>query len=189
MAGPERSAGASAAEEADHLTSFGRTARASLAAMTVGTLVLILIGVLLIWFGVAGYKDWDASQRAIAGTLGLLDAVGFCLLLALLLRQQIAGAPRVRSTPPGLVVGSTPTPWAETDEFGPASLFALPHVGIRQLSTAPKRLTGLRSIQYMPMGDRRILFLAARQVGTDLEADIQRLRDDWSRGRSNPEAV
>jgi hypothetical protein len=165
------------------LSGFGKVARASLGAMTAGVLILILVGLLLVWFGLAGYKDWSASQRVIAGGLGFVDAIGFGSLLAVLLRQQIAGIPRVHSTVAGLAVGSALIPWAEIDEIAAVSLFALPHVGIVQPSTAPKRLKGLRSIQYMPMGDRRMLFLAARQTGTNLEEDVQRIRDAWSRAR------
>ena len=166
------------------MTSLGRTARTALAGMTVGLVFLILIGVLLVWFGVAGYKDWGASQRAIAGGLGSVDAIGFAFLLAVLLRQQVAGLPPVGATTGGLAIGSALIPWAEIEEIGAALLFGLPHVGIVHRSTAPKRLQGLRSLQYMPLGDRRLLYLAARQVGTDFQIDVQQIRDAWSRARS-----
>jgi predicted acyltransferase len=166
------------------LSGFGKVARASLAAMTAGVLILILVGLLLVWFGLAGYKDWSVSQRTIAGGLGLADAIGFGFLLAALLRQQIVGLPRVGATTAGLAVGSALIPWAEIEDIGAASLFGLPHVGIVQASTAPRRLRGLRSLQYMPQGDRRILFLAARQLGTSFEGDAQRIREVWVRARS-----
>jgi hypothetical protein len=166
------------------LSGLAKVARASLAAMTAGLLFLILIGLLLVWFGLAGYKDWSVSQRVIAGGLGLVDAIGFGFLLAVLLRQQAAGLPRVGATTAGLAVGSALIPWAEIEDIGAASLFGLPHVGILQASTAPKRLHGLRSLQYMPLGDRRMLLLAARQVGVDLQGDLERIRQAWSRARS-----
>jgi hypothetical protein len=166
------------------LSGFGNVARASLAALSAGVLFLILIGLLLVWFGLAGYKDWSVSQRLIAGGLGLVDAFGFGFLLAVLLRQQLAGLPHVGATTAGLAVGSALIPWAEIEDIGAASLFGLPHVGIVQASTAPKRLRGLRSLQYMPAGERRVLFLAARQVGTDLQGDVERIRQAWSRAPS-----
>jgi hypothetical protein len=166
------------------LSGFGKVARASLAAMTAGVLIVILVGLLLVWFGLAGYKDWSASQRVSAGGLGLVDAIGFGFLLAVLLRQQVAGLPRAGATTGGLAVGSALIPWAEIDDIGATSLFGLPHVAIVQASTAPKRLQGLRSLQYMPLGDRRMLFLGARQVGTDLRGDVEQIRQAWSRARS-----
>ena len=184
MAGSCRPARESTTEEAIHVTTFGPAARASLALMIISSLIFILMGVFLIWIALTGYKNLDLLQRTIALGMGAAVGIGFSLLLALLLRQQIAGLPRVRATAPGLAVGSTVIPWVEIDEIGAVSLFALPHLGILQLSTAPKRLRGIRSIQYMPMGDRRMLFLAARQVGTNLEWDLQRTREAWSRARS-----
>jgi predicted acyltransferase len=74
--------------------------------MTAGVLILILVGLLLVWFGLVGYKDWSASHRVIAGGLGVVDAVGFASLLAVLLRQQVAGLPRVGPTTAGLAVGT-----------------------------------------------------------------------------------
>jgi len=152
--------------------------------MTTGGLVLIAVGVVVVWLGLAGYQDWGPAQRAIALILGGADALGFGLLLVLLIRQQIAGRPPVRATTTGLAVGSTVIPWVEIDEVGAVSLFALPHVGVLQRTAAPRRLTGLRSIQYLSRGDQRMLFLAARQVGTDLDADVERVRAAWSRARS-----
>lgn len=166
------------------MSGFDKVARASLAAIVAGALIMIVVGLLLVWFGLAGYKDWSVSQRVIAGGLGLVVAIGVGLLLTAILRQQVAGLPRVGATTAGFAVGSALIPWAEIEDIGAVSLFGLPHVGILQASTAPKRLQGLRSIQYMPMGDRRMLFLAARQVGRNPEADVRRIRDAWSRARS-----
>ena len=167
------------------MSSLSRSARTSLATMTIGSLMIALVGVFLVWIGLTGYKDWNLGQRGIAVGMGVVVVILCSLLVTLLLRQQIAGLPPVRATISGLVVGSTVIPWLEIDDIGAVSLFALPHLGILQLSTAPKRLKGLRSIQYMPMGDRRMLFLAARQAGTNLEEDVQRIRDAWSQARSN----
>ena len=166
------------------MTTFSQAARASLALMIISSLIMILIGVFLAWIALTGHENWDLSQRTISLGMGGAIGIGFGVLLALLIRQQVVGLPRVRATTPGLAVGSTVIPWVEIDEIGAVSLFGLPHLGILQLSTAPKRLRGIRSIQYMPMGDRRMLFLAARQVGTNLEGDLQRIREAWSQARS-----
>jgi len=42
--------------------------------MTTGGLVLIAVGVVLVWLGLAGYQDWGPAQRAIALILGGADA-------------------------------------------------------------------------------------------------------------------
>ena len=120
------------------MTGLRPVARVSLAALTIGVSLLIGCGVLLVWFGLVGYEDWDVGQRAIVLVLGLGCGLGFSALLALLLRQQVAGLPPVRATSPGLAIGSTVIQWGEIDEFRAASL-ALPHLVIMQSATAPRR--------------------------------------------------
>ena len=151
-------------------------ARLSLAILSGASLALILVGASLVWFGVAGYEDWDFSRRLIALVLGLLVAVGMSTVLILLLRQQVAGRPAARATPEGLAVGATVIPWDEIDDVGAVSLYGLPHVAIVQSPSAPKRLPRLGAVWYLHTGGLRGFFLAERQLGMDLEQGIRSMQ-------------
>jgi hypothetical protein len=171
------------------MTGMRPGARVSLAAMTIGLSLLIGCGALLVWFGLVGYEDWDGSQRAIVLVLGRACGIGFSALLALLLRQQVAGLPPVRGSRPGLAIGSTVIPWGEIDEVRPTSILAIPHLAIVQAATAPRRLRGLRALQYMPMGDARALVVSERQLGGRLEAAIQEIQQAWSQSGTPDDAA
>ena len=170
------------------MTSLQPAARVSLAAVTIGLLLLILCGVFLVWIGIFGYEDYDVSRRVIALALGLACGIGMSALLILLLRQQVAGLPPVRSTMPGLAIGSTVIPWGEIDEISAVSMFALPQMAITQSAKSPKRLRGVRALQYMQMGDRRALFVSERQLATDLEAGIHEVQQAWANARGTAQA-
>ena len=166
------------------MTPLSMTARVALGAMTIGSAVVVLVGAALVWWGLTGYEDWDASRRATTFALGLLVAIGMSGLLVLLWRQEVAGRPIVVASDSGLTIGSTFIPWSEIDGVVGGSLFGLPHVGVVLMRPALERLPWRQRWQAtMPAGDNRMIFISERQIRGTVPLRGEQIWEAWSRDR------
>lgn len=156
-----------------------RGARTPLSVIMAGGGILVLLGLVLVAAGIAGYRDWDEARRLIAFGLGAVLSVAMTSWLALIWRQQVLGRPQVDVGRDGLKVGPDTIPWSEVDDIAPFSVFGMPHVALVQPVGAPRRLRGLGRVHYQTRGGRRYVFLAERQLGQDVDSGAARMRMAW----------
>jgi hypothetical protein len=160
--------------------------RLILAATFIAGLVLVGVGVLLIAIAVGGYDDWDRGQRVLAAALGLFGTALMAGVLALFTRQHILGRPRVTISTIGLSVGSNTIPWAEIVSVGGVRIYGVRLLAIAQPTTAPQRVPRLDSVPFTHLAGLRVLFLAERQLGEDVEIVLQRIRSIREPGAAEP---
>jgi hypothetical protein len=160
--------------------------RLILAATFIAGLVLLGVGVLLIAIAVGGYGGWDRGQRVLAAALGVFTTALVAGVLVLFTRQQILGRPRVTISTIGLSVGSNTIPWAEIVSVGGVQIYGVRLLAIAQPRTAPQRVPRLDSVPFTHLAGLRVLFLAERQLGEDVEIVLQRIRSIREPGAADP---
>jgi hypothetical protein len=150
--------------------------RASLAAIYVAGLLLVLTGVFLLVIAIGGYGQWDRGQRVLAGALGIV-VIGLMVgLLALITRQLVLGRPRVAISATGLAIGSNTIPWPEIVAVAEVRIYGIPFLAFAQPAAAPQRVRGLDRLLFMPLAGRRVLFLGERQLGEGVAVALRRAR-------------
>ena len=160
--------------------------RLILAATFVAGLVLLGVGVLLIAIAVGGYGEWDRGQRVLAAALGVFTTALMAGLLVIFTRQHILGRPRVTISTIGLSVGLNTIPWAEIVSIGGVQFYGVRLLAIAQPRTAPQRVPRLDSVPFTHLAGLRVLFLAERQLGEDVEVALQRIRSIREPGAAEP---
>lgn len=150
--------------------------------LAVDLLVLVPLGLFLIWLAMFGEVDyWDDTERLLVAGLGLVDAVLFLTVGAGLFRYNIAGHPRVRIEPGGLMIGSSRFAWHEIDEAAGVSFYGVPYLLLAVRPDALVRLPFVDriSMRLTPMpktpDGRRYVWITEPQLSGSVEAALERL--------------